>query len=121
MEQPDPFLLPLDVDDTLLDNGEFISDRKRLTSLIFGDECQQPYWTIFENLRAEVVYADYRDALWRYPPEALHDPDFVQIFDTSATHPTADATIDYIGELLQHDLPALVSAARPAEDSGRGG
>ena len=35
-----------------------------------------------------------------------------------ATYPPADVTIDHIGDLLRYDLPALLSAARPAA-SGR--
>lgn len=41
-----------------------------------------------------------------------HDPKAL------AMYPPADVTIDHIGDLLRHDLPALLSAARPAA-SGR--
>jgi haloacid dehalogenase-like hydrolase len=55
-----------DVDNTLVDNDRIAADlRRHLTSEV-GEERQQEYWDIFEQLRAELGYADYLGALQRY-------------------------------------------------------
>ena len=56
----------LDVDNTLLDNDAVIADLRRHLVEAFGPECDQRYWEIFEQLRAELGYADYLGALQRY-------------------------------------------------------
>ena len=74
MTLPHDVVYLLDVDNTLLDNDRVESDlRQRLTDA-FGAERQQRYWAIFEDLRAELGYADYLGALQRYRVENLRDP-----------------------------------------------
>lgn len=64
----------LDVDDTLLDNDQIERDLREYLAATFGAERQQRYWAIFEELRAELGYADYLGALQRYRIENLRDP-----------------------------------------------
>jgi FMN phosphatase YigB (HAD superfamily) len=64
----------LDVDNTLLDNDQVERDLRRHLEEAFGSERQQRYWEIFEQLRAELGYADYLGALQRYRIEHLRDP-----------------------------------------------
>ena len=64
----------LDVDNTLLDNDAVIDDLRHHVSDAFGAECGQRYWEIFENLRRELGYADYRGSLQRYRVEHPRDP-----------------------------------------------
>src|SRR5215471_9144897 len=52
-----------DVDNTLLDNDRVTADLKRHLEQQVGTERQQRYWDIFEQLRTELGYADYLDAL----------------------------------------------------------
>lgn len=59
----------LDVDNTLLDNDAVIADLRRHLVEAFGPDCDQRYWEIFEQLRAELGYADYLGALQRYRVE----------------------------------------------------
>ena len=63
----------LDVDNTLLDNDVVIGDLKRHLIETFGEPRAERYWEIFEELRAELGYADYLGALQRvrlaYPRE----------------------------------------------------
>jgi FMN phosphatase YigB (HAD superfamily) len=55
-----------DVDNTLLDNDRVTADLKRHLERDVGHECQQRYWTIFEELRAQLGYADYLGSLQLY-------------------------------------------------------
>jgi FMN phosphatase YigB (HAD superfamily) len=64
-----------DVDNTLLDNDRVTADLRDHLEREVGHERQERYWSIFEELRAEVGYADYLGALQRYRviyPRDLH-------------------------------------------------
>jgi FMN phosphatase YigB (HAD superfamily) len=52
-----------DVDNTLLDNERIAADLRDHLEGEIGHECHVRYWTIFEELRAKVGYADYLGAL----------------------------------------------------------
>ena len=62
-----------DVDNTLLDNDRVTADLRGHLEREVGHECQEGYWSIFEELRAEVGYADYLGALQRYRANYPHD------------------------------------------------
>ena len=55
-----------DVDNTLLDNDRVTADLKRFLVRELGEDREKQYWKIFEQLRAELGYADYLGALQRY-------------------------------------------------------
>ncbi len=63
-----------DVDNTLLDNDRVSADLKRHLEHEVGPERQQRYWTIFEEIRSELGYADYLGALQRYRANYPRDP-----------------------------------------------
>ena len=69
----------LDVDNTLLDNDAVIADLRRHLVDVFGPECDARYWEIFEQLRAELGYADYLGALQRYRVEQPREMQVLQI------------------------------------------
>jgi FMN phosphatase YigB (HAD superfamily) len=56
----------LDVDNTLLDNDAVAADLRSHLAEAFGEERQERYWQFFEELRAELGYADYLGALQRF-------------------------------------------------------
>ena len=64
----------VDVDNTLLDNDRIAADLKRHLEREVGHERQERYWVLFEELRAELGYADYLGALQRYRIEYPRDP-----------------------------------------------
>lgn len=64
----------LDVDNTLLDNDHVAQDLREHLKHTYGPELEERYWTIFEQLRSELGYADYLGALQRYRLENLRDP-----------------------------------------------
>ena len=62
-----------DVDNTLLDNDRVTGDLRRYMEREVGRERSDRYWAIFEELRAELGYADYLGALQRYRVECPYD------------------------------------------------
>jgi len=91
----------LDVDNTLLDNDEVARDLQRHLTDAFGSECQQRYWQIFEDLRAELGYADYLGALQRYRIEHPRDPHLLRISLFLVDYPFRDRVYPGVPELLQ--------------------
>ncbi len=89
MAVPDVVVL-LDVDHTLLDNDAVERDLARHLEAAFGAEPQKRYWEIFEQLRAELGYADYLGALQRYRIEHPLDPHILAISLFLIDYPFAD-------------------------------
>jgi FMN phosphatase YigB (HAD superfamily) len=69
----------VDVDNTLLDNDRVTDDLRRYLTREVGAERQQRYFAIFEQLRAELGYADYLGALQRYRIEYPGDPHLLAV------------------------------------------
>jgi FMN phosphatase YigB (HAD superfamily) len=80
----------LDVDNTLLDNDRVERDLRRHLEQAFGAERQARYWEIFEELRAELGYADYLGALQRYRIEHVLDPHLLEISLYLVNYPFAN-------------------------------
>ncbi len=80
----------LDVDNTLLDNDAVIDDLRRHMADTIGEDCQQRYWALFEQLRTELGYADYLGALQRYRIERPRDPHVLRISLYLLHYPFAD-------------------------------
>jgi FMN phosphatase YigB (HAD superfamily) len=55
-----------DVDNTLIDNDRIIADMRRHLDTDIGTSSAEKYWAYFEEIRAEIGYADYLGALQRY-------------------------------------------------------
>src|SRR5687767_9149764 len=66
MTTPNEIVFLLDVDNTLLDNDHVQADLKKYLEREFGTRSSDRYWAIFDQLRAELGYADYLGALQRY-------------------------------------------------------
>ncbi|HYL03112.1 MAG TPA: HAD family hydrolase [Steroidobacteraceae bacterium] len=79
-----------DVDNTLLDNDAVQSDLGAHLEREFGRESRDRYWAIFEQLRAELGYADYLGALQRYRLENLDDPQLLRISSFLVDYPFAE-------------------------------
>ncbi len=72
MTSPHPVVFLVDVDNTLLDNDGLQQDMKDHLERVFGLASCERYWTIQEDLFAELGYRDYIGALQRYRVE--HQP-----------------------------------------------
>src|SRR5512143_1909600 len=79
-----------DVDNTLLDNDRVTADLKHHLEKEVGREGPQCYWSIFEQLRDELGYADYLGALQRYRDENPHDPRLLTVSRFLIDYPFAD-------------------------------
>ena len=78
-----------DVDNTLLDNDRVAEDLKRHLADKVGPNAQR-YWEIFEQLRAELGYADYLGALQRYRIERPRDPKLLAVSHFMINYPFAN-------------------------------
>ena len=68
-----------DVDNTLLDNDAVQADLGAHLEGEFGRASCERYWAIFEELRAQLGYADSLGALQRYRLENLDDPQLLRL------------------------------------------
>jgi FMN phosphatase YigB (HAD superfamily) len=72
-------LFLFDVDNTLLDNDAVQNDLSAHLEREVGLLSRDRYWEIFEELRAQLGYADYLGALQRYRLEHLDDPQLLRV------------------------------------------
>jgi hypothetical protein len=80
----------VDVDNTLLDNDRITADLKGHLEREIGHEREERYWAIFEELRAELGYADYLGALQRYRVEYPRDPHVLTVSTFLVDYPFAN-------------------------------
>ena len=102
-----------DVDNTLLDNDRVTADLKRHLEQEVGPEREQRYWDIFEQLRAELGYADYLGALQRYRVENPRDPGVLTISRFLVDYPFATRlypdSLDVVERTKQWGTPVVLS------------
>ena len=79
----------VDVDDTLLDNDRVAADLSHQLEVEGGPECRDSYWAIFEQLRAELGFADYLGALQRYRVQFPRDSRVLVISEYLVDYPFA--------------------------------
>ena len=96
------FVFLFDVDNTLLDNDRVTEDLRRYLEREVGHERQERYWTIFEELRVELGYADYLGALQRYRTECPRDPHLLTVSHFLINYPFADRLYPKALEVIQH-------------------
>jgi FMN phosphatase YigB (HAD superfamily) len=103
----------LDVDNTLLDNDRVERDLRRHLVQAFGQQSQERYWEIFEELRTELGYADYLGALQRYRLENLRDPNLLSISLYLVDYPFANrlypCSLDVVEQLSRLGPTAILS------------
>ena len=90
MGEPTATVFLFDVDNTLLDNDAVAADLRRHLTSEFGPERQQRYWDAFEELRAELGYADYLGALQRFRTAFPHDTHLLAVSDWLIDYPFAE-------------------------------
>ena len=94
-----------DVDNTLLDNDAVQADLSAHLEREFGRVSRDRYWAIFEELRAQLGYADYLGALQRYRVENLDQPQLLSVSFFLLDYPFAS-------RLYPHALEVLARCAR---------
>jgi FMN phosphatase YigB (HAD superfamily) len=91
-----------DVDNTLLDNDRVTADLRRYLEQGFGPEVRDRYFAIFEELRAELGYADYLGTLQRYRLEAESDPKLLLMSEYLVDYPFANRLFPGSLDALEH-------------------
>jgi FMN phosphatase YigB (HAD superfamily) len=111
MKIPTVFLF--DVDNTLLDNDHVIQDLQKHLAAEVGDERAQRYWSIFEQIRSELGYADYLGALQRYRAECPRDLRLLTVSKFLISYHFANRlypnSLDAIEHVRQWGTPAILS------------
>lgn len=94
MTAPHDVVFLLDVDNTLLNNDQVITDLQDHLARHLGVASASRYWAIFEDLRSELGYADYLGALQRYrldaESEQRDDPCLLRMSSFLIDYPFAD-------------------------------
>ena len=90
-----------DVDNTLLDNDRVEQDLRQHIEAAFGVERQKRYWDLFEQLRADLGYADYLGALQRYRIEQPRDPQLLNISLFLVNYPFAERLYPHAIEVIE--------------------
>jgi len=102
-----------DVDNTLIDNDRIVANLMAHLEREVGHERQARYWTYFEDLRAELGYADYLGALQRYRIEYPRDFNILAVSSFLINYPFANrlfpASLDVIDRCKQMGLAILLS------------
>jgi FMN phosphatase YigB (HAD superfamily) len=91
-----------DVDNTLLDNDRVTADLQRHLQREVGPERAQQYWTLFEQLRTELGYADYLGALQRYRIEHPRDPKLLTVSSFLVNYPFANRLYPNSLDAIEH-------------------
>lgn len=91
-----------DVDNTLLDNDRVTADLKEHLEREIGHERQERYWSIFEELRTELGYADYLGALQRYRAIYPRDPHVLNVSEFLLHYPFAGRLFPQVLEVVQY-------------------
>ncbi len=106
MSAPQDLVFLLDVDNTLLDNDQVITDLRDHLEHEFGAAIAERYWAIFERLRGELGYADYLGALQRYRLDSElgdgDDPRVMQISTYLIDYPFADRLYSRALDVIEH-------------------
>ncbi|MFL5914941.1 MAG: HAD family hydrolase [Gaiellaceae bacterium] len=90
MTRSAPTVVLLDVDNTLLENDVVEADLHRHLAAQLGQERAERYWTIFEELRNELGYADYLGALQRLRVAYPHDTHLLETSGYLIEYPFAE-------------------------------
>jgi len=102
MAVPSNIVFLFDVDNTLLDNDRVTEDLRGYLEHEVGHERQKRYWTIFEQLRGELGYADYLGALQRYRAEYPRDPHLLTVSHFLIHYPFADRLYPNALKVIHH-------------------
>jgi FMN phosphatase YigB (HAD superfamily) len=102
MTSHDEIVFLFDVDNTLLDNDRVENDLQRHIEREFGAETRDRYFAIFEELRAELGYADYLGALQRYRIEDMCDPRLLLMSSFLVDYPFANRLYPGSLDVLEH-------------------
>ena len=91
-----------DVDNTLLDNDRVTADLRRTLITRVGEESEEQYFEIFEQLRSELGYSDYLGALQRYRVKYPRDPNLLAVSSYLVNYPFANRLFPGSLDAVEH-------------------
>ena len=91
-----------DVDNTLLDNDRVQDDLKDHLEREFGTASCDRYWSIFEEQREQLGYADYLGALQRYRAALHNDPRLLLMSSFLVDYPFAERLYEGALDAIAH-------------------
>ena len=91
-----------DIDNTLLDNDHIVQDLAAHLERHLGAERKDRYFAVFEELRAQVGYADYLGALQRYRMENPADQRILQVSSFLVDYPFANRLFPNALDVIRH-------------------
>jgi len=111
---PEPKVVTLfDVDNTLLDHDHVTADLRRHLEKFVGTHRAHRYWELFEEIRAQLGYADYLGALQRYRLEHPRDPRLLEVSYYLMRYPFANrlppGSIDAVEHAQQSGSAVILS------------
>src|SRR5258706_1675994 len=92
----------VDVDNPLVDNDRIAADLKHHLAKEVGEERQEEYWEIFEQLRTELGYADYLGALQRYRVKHPRECHLLAVSSFLVNYPFANRLFPGSLDALEH-------------------
>jgi FMN phosphatase YigB (HAD superfamily) len=101
MKPPSEIVFLVDVDNTLLDNDRIQEDIQSHLEREFGPQCRDRYWTIQEELFAQLGYRDYLGALQRYRTEHPNDVHLLSMSSFLVDYPFAERLFPGALDVLQ--------------------
>jgi FMN phosphatase YigB (HAD superfamily) len=111
--RPRDVVFLFDVDNTLLNNDQIEKDLRCHLERVFGRESRDRYFAIFEDLRANLGYADYLGALQRYRLQDLCDPRLLMMSSYLVDYPFANrlypGSLDALEHVRQWGLTVILS------------
>jgi FMN phosphatase YigB (HAD superfamily) len=91
-----------DVDNTLLDNDRVTADLRQHLESQVGAVQARKYWEIFEQLRADLGYADYLGALQRYRMDFPREANLLTVSHFMIHYPFANRLFPGSVDAVEH-------------------
>jgi FMN phosphatase YigB (HAD superfamily) len=108
-----PTVFLIDVDNTLLDNDRIQEDLRDHLERFYGRDACDRYWTILDDLFAELGYRDYLGALQRFRAEHPLDVELLWMSAFFIDYPFAarvyPSSFDVLKRLGAAGLPVILS------------
>ena len=101
-DSPGRVVFLFDVDNTLLDNDNVAADLQRHLSSEVRPDGAREYWRIFEQLRAELGYADYLGALQSYRAEHPREEHLLSVSDFLINYPFTTRLFPDALKVIEH-------------------
>jgi FMN phosphatase YigB (HAD superfamily) len=99
---PAPLVFLFDVDNTLFDNDGFAAELRERLIASFGEDQAARYWELYDELRAELGYADYLGAVQRFRHGLEDHPALLGLADFLLGYPFARRLFPHALEVLTH-------------------